>query len=351
VAKGLKKKILSGLSPNLNSADSVTIKEVAKSAGVSIATVSRVLNKFSSVKEKNKLRVLEAIEKLGYRPNIFARKLAGGKLNAIGLIIPGYEGIFYSFYAQEIIRNVGLGLERLKKDLLLHIFWGKDKFNSSYIEGVIFSDIINNEEQLKRVLKDKVPCLVLNKKIDNLPVSFVAVDNQGGASEAVNFLVELGHKRIAHISGDLKTQCAQERLSGYRQVLEKAGIDTPDYFVQAGNFSRAQARQAVEFLFKKKVKPTAIFCASDDMAYEVILYLLEDKIRVPEDVSVVGFDDNPQYSYGPVTLTTVHQPLDEMIKTGLKILSEHISGETKMLIQKILPTRLVIGDSTSHALS
>ena len=196
---------------------------------------------------------------------------------------------------------------------------------------------------------ENIPCVVINKKVEEFKVSFVAVDNEGGAKEATKLLIELGHKRIAHITGDLSTQCAQERLKGFKDALVSSDITTPDYFIQEGNFSRAQARRAIEFLFAKELRPTAVFCASDDMAYEVILYLLEKGIKVPSDVSIVGFDNNPQYLHGPLTITTVEQPLGDMIRKSLKILQDNISGESKMIIRKILPTKLIIGDSTSYA--
>ncbi len=343
---------MSNIPPNqFNGKDfaSVTIKEVARHSGVSIATVSRVLNGSPFVKKKNKEKVLKSIDELGYKPNVFAQHLAGGKLDAVGLIIPGYEGVFYSFYAQEIIRNIGSALEDLKKDLFLHIFWDKDNFNSSYVEGVIFADIIRNEHQLARLVREKIPCVVINKKIRELPVSYVAVDNEKGAEEATDFLVELGHRKIAHIAGDLNAQCAIERLNGFKKVLSKSKLSVPDYFIQEGYFSRAQARRSVEFLLSQRETPTAIFCASDDMAYEVLLTLLERKIKVPEEISVVGFDDNPQYSYGPLTLTTVHQPLHELIDSALAILENHISGQTNEPVQKVLPAKLVVGDSTTYA--
>ena len=113
----------------------VTIKDVASHAGVSTATVSRVLNDSSFVKDHQRVKVLDAVKKLGYKPNIFARKLAGGKLNAIGLIMPGFEGVYHSFYAQQIMRDVALGLDKYKRDLFLHIHWDKDNFNTSYVEG------------------------------------------------------------------------------------------------------------------------------------------------------------------------------------------------------------------------
>jgi len=327
----------------------VTIKDVAKRAGVSIATVSRVLNNTAPVKDAQRIKVLEAVEQLGYRPNVFARKLAGGRLNAIGLIFPGYEGVFYSFYAQQIIRNVGMGLERLKKDLLLHIFWGKDNFNTDYVEGVIFSDIIKNEEQLKRIIDEQLPCVVINKKVEEQPVSYIAVDNQYGGYEATRYLVELGHRRIAHITGDLNTQCAQQRLAGFKQALEESNITIPENFVQAADFSRNQAHKAIEFLMAQNDRPTAVFCASDDMAYEVMLYLLEKGVRIPQEVSIIGFDDNPQYFYAPLSITTVYQPIDEMVKEAVTYLERAAADRNVEKIRKSLQTKLVIGDTTGPA--
>lgn len=326
-----------------------TIKDVAKHAGVSIATVSRVLNNSTVVKEPHKKKVLEAVELLGYRPNVFARKLAGGRLNAIGLIIPGYEGIFYSFYAQQIIRNVGLGLERLKKDLLLHINWGKDNFNTDYVEGAIFSDVLKNEEQLQRVLNEKLPCVVINKKMDNPEISYVSVDNKIGAYEAVKYLIELGHTKIAHITGDMNSQCAQDRYDGFKDALTEAKITIPDHYVQIADFSRNQAHKSIEYLMEHEDKPTAVFCSSDDMAYEVMLYLLEKGVKIPQEISVVGFDDNPQYFYAPLSITTVYQPIDDMVKEAIDYLDRRIASKSDEIIKLELPTKLVIGDTTGPA--
>jgi DNA-binding LacI/PurR family transcriptional regulator len=326
-----------------------TIKDVAKLAGVSIATVSRVLNSSAVVKEPQKKKVTDAVAKLGFKPNVFARRLAGGRLNAIGLIIPGYEGIFYSFYAQQIIRNVGLGLERCKKDLLLHINWGKDNFNTEYIEGVIFSDVLKNEAQLERIVQEQLPCAVINKRLDNAPVSYFAVDNVNGAYEATKYLIGLGHKKIAHITGDMNAQCAQDRKAGYEKALKEAGITVPASYVQIGDFSRNQAHKSTEFLMNMKDRPTAIFCASDDMAYEAMLFLLEKGIKIPDEISLVGFDENPQYFYAPLSITTVYQPIDEMVKEAVDYLDRVIASGKPELVQKNLPTKLVIGDTTGPA--
>jgi len=326
-----------------------TIKDVAKLAGVSIATVSRVLNSSAVVKELQKKKVTDAIASLSFKPNVFARRLAGGRLNAIGLIIPGYEGIFYSFYAQQIIRNVGIGLERFKKDLLLHINWGKDNFNTEYIEGVIFSDVLKNEVQLDRIIKEGLPCAVINKRLDDHEVSCFAIDNIGGAYEATKYLIGLGHKKIAHITGDLNAQCAQDRKEGYERALKDAGITVPPAYLQVGDFSRNQAHKSTDFLMNMKDRPTAIFCASDDMAYESMLFLLEKGVKIPDEISLVGFDENPQYFYAPLSITTVNQPVDEMVRMAVEYLDRVITSGKPEVVRVNLPTKLVIGDTTGPA--
>ena len=324
----------------------VTIHNVAREAGVSIATVSRYLTKASSIKEPNRIKVEKAIKKLNYKPLLYARRLAGGKLNVYGLIIPGYEGIFYSFYALEIIRGVGFGLEEINVDLHLHIFSNKDRFNTSLVDGVIFADIIGNENQLKRILKEGLPCVVANKRIDDLAVSYVATDNFKGAYQAVEFLTSHGHKNIAHLAGDLKVQSAQDRLEGYKSALTKNNIKVSDNNIKFSNFSRIEARQHIEELFSSSQPPTAVFAASDEMAVEVLNFAQNEKISVPEKLSVVGFDDNPLCMYGNIHLTTVRQPLFQMASLGIEILKNII--EKKEKIRKVvLSPELVVRDSVT----
>jgi len=325
----------------------VTIIDVAKEARVSIASVSRFLNNPSILRKENREKISQAIKKLNYHPLIHARRLAGGKLNSFGLIIPGYEGIFYSFYALEIIRNVGLALERKGIDLHLHIFWHKDNFNTSLVDGVIFADIIDNKLQLERLLKENLPSVVINKKIENTKVSFVAVDNFKGAYEATDFLIKHGHKRIAHLAGDLNVQCAQERLEGYREALKKNNIKIENSYVKVANFSRVLAREKLQELFSLPKIPTAIFSASDDMAQEALNFANEKEIKVPDKLSIIGFDDNPHCIYGNFALTTVRQPLGKMAYSAVEILKDLVDKKDTSLKKIILSPELVIRDTVS----
>lgn len=327
----------------------VGIEDVAKAAGVSITTVSRVINKFPSVRESNRIRVEEAIKRLRFKPNVAAQRLASGSNNTIGLEIPRYEGIFYSFYAMEIFRSVGIACDELKVDLLMHLTDGRTAINSAAVGGVVFADIIRNEEHLREILDYGVPVVVMNYHLEKQKITTVAVDNVKGARAAVDYLISLKHRRIAFITGDLATQAASERLEGYKASLAGAGVPFDDAYLLRGDYSRKSARTAAENILRMVQKPTAVFVSSDDMAVEVISVFLAAGLRVPDDISVIGFDDDPVCLYGPVSLTTIRQPLREMAQTAVKELYLKMQDPNREIRHVILPTELVIRDSVSAA--
>ncbi len=328
--------------PSLN----VSIEDVARLAGVSITTVSRVINKLPSVKDRNKNKVLDAVKELHYQPSVLAQRLATGHSNVISLVVPRYEGMFYSFYLLELIRGIGTLCEALKLDLLLHLTDSRSALNVRGTGGIIFSDLIGNRHQLEDALQQKVPAIVINYYVKDLDVDCITVDNKGGAFSAVEYLMSLGHKKIAHITGDVVTQAAADRLAGYHQALAQKNIPVRNEYIVKTDYSRGQARQAAETLFKMADQPTAIFVASDSMALEVMAVAREFGKNVPQDVSIVGFDDNPSGLYGPVSLTTVRQPLITMAQEGVKRLSLVMSSKKRPKVEKIfLPTELVVRES------
>ncbi len=327
-------------------AEKTRIEEVARLAGVSPTTVSRVINKLPTVKEPNRLKVEEAIRKLKFKPNIIAQRLATGRSNAVGLVIPRYEGIFFSFYANQIIRGVGVASESLKIDLLLHLSNDTDFIDTASIGGVLFADVITNKEELNNVLDSGTSCVVMNHRFDDLDVSFVAIDNKKGAKQAVDYLINFGHRDIAHITGHLVSQAASDRLEGYQLALEEKNINIREELIKKGDYSRPSARKAMLSLLKLRPIPTAVFVASDDMAQEAISVILENRLKVPDDISVIGFDDNPICLYGSVGLTTVRQPLIEMAAKATSLLHKIMASKaTKSSTKIILPTELIIRDS------
>ncbi|MDP2927237.1 MAG: LacI family DNA-binding transcriptional regulator [Candidatus Omnitrophota bacterium] len=323
----------------------ISIIDVAKASGVSITTVSRVINKITTVKESNRAKVMQAVRELKFQPSIFAQRLAPGKSNVVALVIPRYEGVFYSFYALELIRGVGTMCEVLKLDLLLHLTDARTPLSLRGVGGVIFSDIIGNRAQLEDSLAKGIPSVVINYYVDDLDVSCIAIDNAGGAENAVNYLIELGHKKIAHITGDLMTQAAAKRLEGYKRALEKNSIQLRQDYIFETDYSRGAARSAAEKLIKAADPATAVFVASDAMALEVMAVARELGKHIPNDLSIVGFDDNPSGLYGPVGLTTVRQPLIRMAEESVKELNRLIGLSKKEIKKILLPAELVIRES------
>ena len=321
-------------------AKKINIAEVATTAGVSTTTVSRVINQVSTVSEDNRQRVMTAIRKLKYRPNPAAQRLAAGRGNTVGLIIPRFEGIFHSFYAMQVIRGIGMAAEQIRCDLLLHITDGKT-FPAFAVDGVVFVDIYGCEDLLDQTLEAGLPTVVLNHYLEDLPVSCVAVDNSTGAERAVGYLHELGHHDIATITGDLKTQAGLDRFNGFVKAMKARQLPVKDHYIRFADFGLPSARAAAEALLKLEDRPTAIFVASDDMALEAINVALGRGLRVPEELSIVGFDDNPTAAHGRVALTTIRQPLDDMGRKGLELLWQRMTGKKQSVTKLMLPTELI----------
>jgi LacI family transcriptional regulator len=264
------------------------------------------------------------------------------------LVIPRFEDIFHSFYAGEIIRGVSLSASRLNADFLIHItdrsnhkgWLDSTLLDTDYIDGILFADIDNDVSIVKKAIRWGMPCLVLNNILDE-PINYISVDNKQAAIEAVKYLIGLGHTHIATIAGDVSTQAGLKRLEGYRETLLNHGIRTPRHYVTFGEFLRTPARLAAQKLLKAKDRPTAIFAASDVMAMEVIDVAKQMHIFVPDELAVVGFDDNPFNAASPVTLTTVFQPLVEMGRLGAENLSQISRGKAKLPLKIVLPTKLM----------
>ncbi|MBF0522138.1 MAG: LacI family DNA-binding transcriptional regulator [Candidatus Omnitrophica bacterium] len=323
----------------------VSISDVAQRAGVSITTVSRVINNVPTVSKKNRIKVEEAIAHLHFQPDVSAQRLASGVNNSIGLVIPGYPGIFHSFYAIEVIRGVGHSCETLQLDMVFHITNGLNPLNSTHVGGIVFADVIENRRQVEAALKNGTPCFVVNHKVEDFEVNYIAVDNVLGGELAGDYLSGFGHKKIATITGDINTQSGFQRLQGFTKILKKKQISLPEDYVLKGDYSRRSARLAAEKILTLADRPTAVFAASDDMALEAIAVFLENGIKIPEDISVVGFDDNPICLYGPVALTTIKQPLFEMAKDAVHYLYEMMKGKTMPTQKILLKPELIVRDS------
>ncbi|MBM3252109.1 MAG: LacI family transcriptional regulator [Candidatus Omnitrophica bacterium] len=268
------------------------------------------------------------------------------------LVIHRFEDIFHSYFSCEVIKGASLAASRLKADLLVHIterqthkdWLTSSALNSKNIDGILFADINSDISTLKKVIAKKTSYIVMNNFFQE-PINFVTIDNQRAAIEVVDYLINLGHTKIATIAGDLYTQAGKLRLEGYKEALSKKGIKIKEEYMTTGNFLRSSARQAAMKLLKLKDQPTAIFAASDIMALELIDVAKHYNLSVPKDLSVVGFDDNPISVYSPVSLTTVSQPLMEMGRIALEKLDQITSGKATQPLKILLGTKLIKRDS------
>jgi len=332
----------------------ISINDVAKRAGVSITTVSRVINKNPCVKDYNRDKVNRIIAELGFRPDMSARRLAGGRINTIGLIIPRFDDMFHTYYVTEIVRGICNTASESGLDVLVHLTakdliprsLGTHLDNISFCSGVIFADIHGNEKLLKEVVGAGTPCIVMNHFDDKLGAGCVAIDNKRGSVNAVDYIISLGHKKIASITGDLGIQAGRDRLEGYKESLKNHGIRVDESLIKSCDFSPQRARKATSELLTLDEYPSAIFVASDEMAAEVVKVLHENKVKVPQDISIVGFDDSWFATQGPLGITTVRQPLGTMAERSVAALVDLIHSKTKVSMTRIvLPTKLVVRES------
>ncbi len=268
------------------------------------------------------------------------------------LILPRFEDIFHSFYTGEITKGVNLAASRLNVDFLVHI---TDRSNHSVwldptlldrktVDGILFADIDNDIDIVKKAIMRGMPCMVLNNVLDE-PMNYIAVNNYEAAFKVIEEFIKLGHQHIATIAGDQSTQAGQARLEGYYDALDKHHIAVDRNYVKIGGFLRTPARMAAQELLKLKDRPTAIFAASDVMALETMDVAKSKKIRIPEDLSICGFDDNPLNAHSPVKLATVAQPLIEMGRLGLEILYQVSHGQAKLPYKQVLTAEFIKAES------
>jgi LacI family transcriptional regulator len=264
------------------------------------------------------------------------------------LILPRFQDIFHSFYTGEITKGVNLAASRLNVDFLVHIADRSDHstwldptlLDRKAVDGILFADIDNDLDIVKKAIGRGMPCLVLNNIIDE-PVNYIAVNNYEAAVSVVEEFIKRGHKHIATIAGDIHTQAGQSRLDGYQDALKKHDIEPDQSYIKYGGFLRTPARQAAADLFKLKTRPTAIFAASDVMALEAMDVAKAKKIAVPTDLAICGFDDNPLRSTSSIPLATVSQPLIEMGRLGLERLYQISHGKAKLPVKEVLLAKLI----------
>lgn len=324
----------------------VTIVDVADEAGVSYATVSRVINNKDHVSPEKRERVLRAMAQLGYVVNIQARSLAGGSSHIVGLLV----NYLNSSYVVEIMRGIDAALQSRQYDLVLYSAHSHRTKESAYVtkltrnlaDGLLLILPQNAQAYLDALRMRRFPHVLIDYLSDGRDAPSVATTNVQGAYDAVSYLLQLGHRRIGIITGSMEIGCARQRLEGYQQALREHGIASHPQLVYEGNFLQTQGYYGAQHLLAQAEPPTAIFAANDMMAFGVMEAARERGLRLPEDLSILGFDDTPQAMQVHPQLTTVHQPLEEMGNRAALLLLRYIEQPGTEIERIELPTSLVL---------
>jgi len=327
----------------------VRIQDIAQKANVSISTVSRVLNDGASVTEAKRKAVLQAVEELNYQPNVAAQALASGQTKTIGVITQDISNPFYD----AILRGVRQGLEGSGySPIFADGRWQADKEQKAIlmllarqVDGLIILGGSSHEETLHQ-FGNQVPLVIIGRNLPSLDNQCLPLDDFKGAYKATQHLIELGHRRIAHITGILSHQDAIERRAGYEQALADAGLELDPELIIEGDFLEQSGVIAVEMLFTRAHSFSAVFAANDQMAYGVLLGLFRRGIRVPDDVSIIGFDDQRTSAYTIPPLTTIRQPAIEIGETAAQGLL-HLLKDKPFEIPKF-PAELVVRESAAR---
>lgn len=330
-----------------------TVKDVAKVAGVSTATVSRALANPEKVSESTRAKVAQAVAETGYSPNAAARNLRRSESKTIVVILPDIANPFFS--------DIISGLEETAHSAGYKVLLGDSAHDPERAQGY-FDLVPTNQADGIVLLTTEIPYALVKDRQANsgfpmvmaceyfneLTIPTIHIDNERGAAKAVDFLISLGHEVIGTISGPSNNPICVDRHQGYVSELQKAGLTIHDGLVREGDFSFSAGYEQGSAMLSQTEKPTAIFCHNDEMAIGVIKAARDLNINVPTELSVIGFDNIKFGEYCEPELTTVHQPREDIGKQAMKLLLD-IIAEKEVPIDKKLKTQLIVRESTAKA--
>ena len=339
----------------------VTIKEVAEEAGVSITTVSHVINDTRYVSDDLTEKVFRAMKDLNYRPNNVARSLRSGRTKTIGLIVPDISNPFFAEFSRKI-EDIGFKFgynvilcnadeDNKKEQIYIDVLLSKQ------VDGLIFFATGDSQDVKKTLYKYDVPVVITDREAEGIKTDLVLIDNQRGGYQATNYLLSLNHKRIGCISGPSLIRPSAQRVEGYLQALEEAGIEPDHALIRMGNFRFHSGETEMLALMDLPDPPTAVFVCNDVMALGAMRGVQGAGMRIPEDVSIIGFDNSPLSSMVFPQLTTISQPIKEMADLTVELLIEKINLKENQKRQKdlkpefkriVLDTSLVIRGSCKN---
>ncbi|GAE26481.1 transcriptional regulator [Halalkalibacter wakoensis JCM 9140] len=327
-----------------------TIYDIAKKTGFSITTVSKVLNNYSDVSDKTRKIILEAVNELDYHPSSSARTLTTKKSWTIGVVFIETYGMEHPFF-NAVIESFRKNAQKNGYDLLFasnqighdsktYI----DHFLYRGVDGVVIFCSVEGDPEIEKLIHSHIPTVLID--LESRDSSVVYSDNEDGSVQAIDYLSSLGHKKIAHISGHQELLVGVQRLNGFLNGMRKYKLDVPDeYVVDGGFFTFEGGEEAMNKLLRLKDLPTAVYVAGDLMALGAISAIKKKGLSVPEDISVMGFDDIKMVEYMTPALTTLRQDTALIGKTAASLLIEQINEKQKQCMSVKIPVTLVERDS------
>ncbi|WP_052888968.1 MULTISPECIES: LacI family DNA-binding transcriptional regulator [Thermogemmatispora] len=309
--------------------EKLTIQDIARLAGVSKSSVSRVLNNYPAISQELRERVMRVVREYNFVPNVTARGLAGGKTRLVGVLTPPLTWPAIP----EILRGVAEYIERTSYEMVLYSINFENPTHTDVVDRILSLRMVSGllailpcdlTPHLLRHFERGLPMVMINDQEppEHFPCPWVGVDNRTGGYQATRHLLDLGYRRIAHVMGPKRYYCAQERYEGYCQALHEAGLAPDPELLLQGEFDPASGRRCARELFARERTrwPEAIFVANDQMAYGFLEVAEEQGIQIPQDVALVGFDDNLVSSHVRPPLTTVRQPFSQMGAKAIELL-------------------------------
>lgn len=318
----------------------VTIKDIAKSAGVSYSTVSRALSDHPMLNEATKKKIVEISKQMGYTPNVIARNLVKNTTNTLGVLVPDISNP----YSAEVVKGVEDYSEKLGYTVFLCNTEGDIKKESSYIntlfekrvEGLIIEQVSEMTIKSVKDMMNKVPVVFVGSRSGDEDSSFVSIDNKKAACIATKYLINLGHRNIAFIGGTVNSLSVRDRIEGFTKTLEESGIDFDKDMLRTGNYKRESGYEIARDLILSKKIPTAVLAANDIIAFGVIEAFEGYGYNIPGDVSIIGIDDIEFSSMARINLTTVAEPKYDIGMQAAQMLIHKIRKDCELFENQIV---------------
>lgn len=329
----------------------VNIYDIAKKTGLSVVTVSRVLNNNPNVRQSNRIKVENAIKELDYRPNAAARTLSSGKTGMISLVVPHLTDAFVI----QVMSSVEKALKESEMFMVVASAASDADFSESVyaslvmegrVDGIIVLTPVYNPDYFFELKKRSIPVVLLDQHQVNLQAPTVSVDNFYGGYEATMSLIRAGARRVAHISGADEFESSSERMRGYLKALKDSGIEARDELIIKGNFTVACGFQAVQDWIRQDSVPEAVFAADDNTAFGVLNAAQSFGISVPGQLAVIGYDDHPFASMLRPKLSTVKQPTEEIGVSGVQLLLDIINKKPRRSSKITLKPSVILRETT-----